>query len=87
MELDALKKHRENMVAVRLVSAGLRIEEDVSVVICPYCKREGEDIKKRRKNSAYVDDNRNYTVSCLSCYEETVEYYSDMWADFWSGVM
>lgn len=44
-------------------------------------------VKRRRLNTAYVDEESNYLTSCLSCYWETVDYYQDLWDDYYSSIL
>lgn len=43
--------------------------------------------KRRRLNTAYVDEELNYMTSCLDCYREIVEYYKERWADYYHGLL
>ena len=43
--------------------------------------------RRRRLNTAYVNDEQNYIISCLSCYRETIEYYKERWHDYYSSLM
>jgi len=43
--------------------------------------------KKRRQNTRYVDDSRNWVVLCDKCAAINAEYWADMWADYYSEVM
>jgi len=52
---------------------------------CDYCQEfhnEGEIIK-RRLNTAYINDELNYMTSCLFAYEEAVDYYDELWKDYY----
>ena len=46
------------------------------------CTNEG---KKVRLNTAYIDDSLNLKVLCNDCYEEALEYYRDLWDQYYSG--
>ena len=48
------------------------------------CEREG---KRRRQNTRYVDDERNWVVMCDECFDENERYWRDMWSDYYAGCM
>jgi hypothetical protein len=52
---------------------------------CPCCKRLKFNNRKRRLNTKYVNDESNWLTSCGECYEETYQYYADLWADYYAG--
>lgn len=56
----------------------------VSHVRCIRCGRWGW-MKRRRLNTAYINDRYNWFVSCEDCYYETCEYYSEMWDELYRG--
>lgn len=55
--------------------------------ICPLCERRKGDIDRRRLNTAYVNDESNYQLSCEECYDESVGCYEELWDDFYSEVL
>lgn len=50
---------------------------------CPCCERLRRDVKRRARNTSYVDDELNWLVSCLDCYQEDYEYYAELWRDYY----
>lgn len=38
--------------------------------------------KRRRRNTAYVDDEKNFVIMCDSCFELEQEYWKEMWAQY-----
>jgi hypothetical protein len=50
-----------------------------------YC--DSTDAEKRRQNTAYVDDDRNFAVLCDECQKEANEYWRDQWNDYYQGCM
>ena len=52
---------------------------------CPCCERDMPDVERRRRNTAYVDDELNYLVSCGECHARDLEYYQELWDDYWRG--
>ena len=55
--------------------------------LCKLCNMWKDTIQKRRLNTAYYEKERNYLVSCISCYEKTCAYYSELWQDFYSSIL
>ena len=43
--------------------------------------------KRRRQNTAYVDDELNYVFACDKCFEEIQEYWKERWSEYWSMVL
>lgn len=52
---------------------------------CRQCGRSGA--AKRRQNTAYADDTRNFDVLCAECQAEADEYWQGMWDDYYGGRM
>lgn len=44
---------------------------------CGYCEKWFVWPKRRRTNTAYMDDDLNFETSCKSCYDEHGEYWQD----------
>lgn len=42
-------------------------------------------VKKYRRNTAYVDDKKNYSYGCRLCEEEDWIYMQEMWDDYYSS--
>ena len=66
--------------------AGVEAESEDALPETCQCGR-AENIARRRLNTAYADDEQNWLVSCLNCFEQEVEMYEEMWADYWSMVL
>jgi hypothetical protein len=47
------------------------------------CENEG---KRRRQNTAYADDERNWVVLCDECFAENEEHWHEMWAEYYSSI-
>jgi hypothetical protein len=84
---EACERHHLNMAKVKMIHAGVRFEAEETVGICLCCKQERKDVARRRLNTAYVEDKRNWLSSCERCYEEAVEHYQNLWDDYWAQVM
>ena len=52
---------------------------------CPCCEKEADEIERRRMNTAYVDDDSNWMISCLPCFDEMEEYWQERWDDYNRG--
>jgi len=44
---------------------------------------ESENATRRRTNTQYVDEERNFATLCDSCWIKCKKYWSDMWADYY----
>lgn len=54
---------------------------------CERCLKVGDDVTRRRQNTQYVNDESNFCILCHDCQQEADEHWSDMWADYYSGIM
>ena len=55
---------------------------------CDYCNKIHPfriGIKKRKLNTAYVDDEQNWMISCLPAFLETVGYYKEKWEEYYAS--
>ncbi len=83
-----IERHRSNTTLANMMNAGFRIEpETKGKGICPCCKKEVDDLAKRKLNTAYVEEDRNWLTSCGDCFEETVSHYSNLWAEHYNSIM
>lgn len=57
----------------------------MSDVICEQCG--AQDAKRRRQNTQYCDDDRNYATLCPDCQLENDRYWADMWADYYANCL
>lgn len=65
-----------------LASRGIQLlDSDTTSGVCPRCEQMKENIAKRRLNTMYDDDSRNWLESCAECWDETIEYYRYLWAE------
>lgn len=49
------------------------------------CKNWCSDIKERRRATQFTRDERNYMLSCLSCYQVDTDGWRAMMKDYMSG--
>ena len=57
--------------------------------ICPFCELPKDTIERRHRNTSYCEerDEDNYLSSFQECYDEDYEYYAEMWAEYYSGLL
>ena len=48
------------------------------------CDKPG---KRRRQNTQYADDERNWVIMCDDCFAENEEYWRGMWADYYRNCL
>lgn len=53
---------------------------------CPGCNRR-RLVKRRRLNTAFVDDKKNFLLSCWECFQNEWDYYADQWSDYYADCM
>lgn len=54
---------------------------------CPCCEsyfRYG--IKTQRRNTAYVEEAKNWLTACRVCHEEDEAYFADLWDQYYSSI-
>ena len=51
---------------------------------CEKCGEFSWKVKRRRQNTAYVDDEMNYVTVCPQCFEEIEEIWKERWAEYYS---
>ena len=51
-------------------------------MVCNMCKQDRSDVRKRRQNTAYKDDCRNWDTLCDECQEEANSYWQEMWMEY-----
>jgi hypothetical protein len=58
---------------------------------CQYCNHYFKYPKRRRMNTAYVDEESNYIISCLDCFDKIEDYWTERWEelnrDLYLGLM
>ncbi len=55
------------------------------VGICPCCERFSFTIRRRSRNTAYVEESKNWLIACRSCQHEDDACYDELWADYYAG--
>lgn len=59
----------------------------MSDLVCDMCGKTGPDVKRKRQNTAYVDDEANFNSLCPPCQEEADAYWAEMWAEYYRGCL
>lgn len=56
---------------------------------CEFCEGvvNAIDIKNRRLNTSYVNDENNFFTSCTPCYKRAYEMYEEMWDEYYRGLL
>jgi hypothetical protein len=56
-------------------------------MICNSCGEEVPDneIQRRRLNTMYHDEESNWLTSCLTCYDDAISYYAELWEQFYGS--
>jgi hypothetical protein len=50
---------------------------------CVCCRCDQPNASRRRMNTAYEDEELNWTTQCDECFELTQEEWQDMWDDYY----
>lgn len=72
--------------------AGTEVEIEELPHVCPHCDvpdhyHDSTTVAKRRLNTAYVNDESNWFVSCKACYDDLYAMYEEQWKDYYSGAL
>lgn len=55
---------------------------------CPWCERYFRyRVRTVHRNTAYVEQSKNWITACESCREDDYEYYAELWNDYYSGLL
>jgi len=54
---------------------------------CEFCGDELPDVERRRRNTAYADDEMNFITTCLKCFETDCEYWKYRWDEYYGNMM
>ena len=52
---------------------------------CPCCGDCSGTVERRRRNTAYVDDECNFLNSCQECKDLDDEQFAELWAEYYAG--
>jgi len=50
---------------------------------CEHCGRFSRNVRRRRLNTAYVDEESNWLFGCLECYDRATEYFEQLWDEYY----
>lgn len=56
----------------------------VVVGLCDYCGCKGA--ARRRQNTAYVNDERNWAILCPLCQDANDDYWRERWDEYYASV-
>lgn len=85
--LDAVNPDADPFLANYIIAAygkrlaGTQVDSDATTCHCGSTKQ----VAKRRLNTAYADDERNWYTSCVDCYIEAYEQFKEQWEDFYAS--
>ena len=59
---------------------------------CPICGQPDHSsgtavVANRRLNTSYVDDEKNWLISCKECFDRMFYQYEEMWADYYANCL
>lgn len=86
--ISDVERHHRSTQTAHLVSAGFEVTGgDPIESLCIFCAEFHAGVRARRLNTAYADEKQNWMCSCLDCYAEAVDYYREMWAEYYRDVL
>lgn len=54
---------------------------------CPTCERYFRyNVKTHRRNTAYVNPEKNWMTACKKCRIDDDEYFAELWKDYYSSI-
>lgn len=54
---------------------------------CEDCRHWFVYPRTRRRNTQYHNDEDNYVRNCKVCFDRQEEYWADMWAEYYGGLL
>lgn len=87
LETFDLDEEQRKIAEVTLISSGkiVIVSDEVHTGVCLGCGLERDDIQTRRLNTRYHEESSNWLESCFDCYEQTIDYYNGLWAEYRSS--
>lgn len=55
------------------------------LLVCQGCEKKRAI--RRRQNTAYVDDERNFATLCPECQDEADKYWKEEWDNYYNMVL
>lgn len=59
----------------------------VALNVCPCCYRHAMTVGRRPTRTAYPDPESNFETSCVDCYEEHDEIWTERWQEYYAGCL
>lgn len=53
---------------------------------CPMCGQRKHSVERRRRNTAYQDDDQNFHTCCAECHDDANQFWSEMWQDHYNNI-
>jgi len=82
---ELAESNYHDTIIAHCVGAGLDISEPLEESVCPCCNQQAFDVRKRRRNTAYLDELLNWIICCGECFERDNEYYAERWAEYYGS--
>ena len=54
---------------------------------CDRCGKLEPSTDRRHMGTQYVDEESNYCFECDECYEKTLEYWDEMFREYYGGLL
>lgn len=84
--MDELARHIFAIRTAHAVAAGLRIcKTEPATSVCPCCQREQLDVARRRRNTAYVNEELIWLEPCGECFEIDTAAFQEQWDDYYNS--
>lgn len=89
MKSDTRRISRLTRLRWSLLSFVHKIPEKVflAVSVCPVCLRHSITVGKRRTRTDYTNEESNFEVSCIDCFEEHDQYWIERWDEYYRSVL
>ena len=53
------------------------VSKKICSCLCPCCKRLQKNVEKRRISPVYCNEEENFIMSCLDCFDDIQEYWKE----------
>lgn len=75
---------RRNSVATTFGKRFVGLVEDTDKAHGPCRCGSIKEVATRRLNTSYADDSANWMTSCKDCFAEAVNYYDNLWEEYYA---
>ena len=62
-------------------------EYETTSGVCPCCNQPTDTLANRRRITNYPNEDSNWLLSCKECFTEDCDYFSELIAEYYAGLI